>query len=221
MKINDTEKRILLAALELFVRNGFHGTSIDDIMAKVRLTKGAFYSHFDSKNALFMRLLESYRHFFIGGLVEAIETCEGNALDKLNRVISHCSTFAVEHTYLCVFLTFLTTELNSDVNFEPALKGIYLEYQKIISKVISDGQKQQLLKQELDPDLAALTFMALHDGILHQWVLHRQYIDGEKLVRTFRGIYLNGLVDQDAAKRMSVGDVTETATRKSQAPIAG
>jgi len=199
-----TEDRILSAAIELFVRNGFHGTSIDDIMSKVGFTKGAFYSHFDGKDQLFMKLLEEYRFYFIGGLTSAIEHPEGNALDKLHRIVSFLSRFATENTDLCVFLTFLTTELNTNADFEPAIKSIYLEYQKIVSGVIRQGQKQRILKKDLDPDLAALTFMSLHDGVLHQWTLHRQYIDGEAFVRTFREIFLNGLVCPDAAEKVSV-----------------
>lgn len=203
MKKETTEKRILNAATELFVRNGFHGTSIDDIMSKVGYTKGAFYSHFSGKDQLFMRLLDEYRLHFIGGLTKAMDEEQGNALDKLHTVISFLSRFASENTYLCVFLTFLTTELNTDVDFEPALKRIYLEYRKIISTVIRQGQKQRLFN-EGDPELIALTFMGLHDGVLHQWMLNRQYIDGEALVRTFRDILLNGVVAADAADKVGM-----------------
>ncbi len=198
-----TEERILSAAIELFVRNGFHGTSIDDIMSKVGLTKGAFYSHFEGKDHLFMKLLDEYRFHFLGGLVAALDKDEGNALDKLHRVISFLSRFATENTYMCVFLSFLTTELNTDVDFEPSLKSIYIEYQKIISSIIKQGQKQRIFKKSLDPDLVALTFMALHDGVLHQWMLHRQHIDGEAFVRTFRDILVAGLVCPDCAEKVA------------------
>lgn len=193
MKKPSTEDRIMEAALELFVRNGFHGTSIDNIMSKVQLTKGAFYSHFTGKNDLFMRLVDQYRQQFIGGITATIEQSEGNALDKLHRVITFLSRFAAEHTNMCVFLTFLTSELNSDTDFEAALKQIYRDYQKLISGLVRQGKLQRLFKQELDADLVAMTFMALHDGVLHQWTLHRQYIDSEQFVRTFREIFLGGL----------------------------
>lgn len=209
MRKQTTEERILGAAIELFVRNGFHGTSIDDIMSKIGLTKGAFYSHFEGKDQLFMRLLEEYRLHFIEGLTAAIDGREGNAVDKLHAVISFLSKFAAENTYLCVFLTFLTTELNTDVDFEPALKRIYREYQLIISGILRQGQKQRLFKKRVDPDLAALTFMALHDGVLHQWMLNRQYIDGEALVRTFREIFLNGLVDHAVEEKAGAAKVRE------------
>jgi len=197
MKENNTERKILKASLELFVRKGYHGTSIGDIMSKVGMTKGAFYSHFDSKGSLFLKLISDYRTLFLNEIFAATNSGGGNALDKIHRVFSSLAKFAVENTDLCVFLTFLTTEMKADVDFEPVLRSVYVDYQKFIAELIRQGIKQGIIKKELDPDLAALTFMALHDGTLHQWVLGRQYIDGEAYVRTFRNIFVNGVSCQN------------------------
>lgn len=45
--------RILKAAAELFFRYGFEQVSINRIMKAARMTHGAFYAHFDSKEALY------------------------------------------------------------------------------------------------------------------------------------------------------------------------
>lgn len=197
MKDNNTEEVILKVALELFVRKGFHGTSIHDIMLKVGMTKGAFYSHYASKGDLFLRLIEEFRVRFFEQLTTNISEFEGDAHDKMLQVFNALSKFAVKNTDLCVFLTFLTAEMNADDDFEPALRRIYLDFQKFISDIIKQGIRQGVFKNNLDPDLVALTFMALHDGSLHQWVLNRQHIDGEQYVRTFRTIFMSGLVSQD------------------------
>jgi AcrR family transcriptional regulator len=194
---NETEKKILKAALGLFVRKGFHGTSIDDVMSKVGMTKGAFYSHFQSKGDLFLRLIEEFRIRFFDEIVSNINEFEGNALEKIHRIFGLLAKFASENTDLCVFLTFLTTEMNADVDFEPVLRRVYIDYQNFISVLIKQGIREGVFKKELNPDLAALTFMALHDGTLHQWVLNRQYIDGEEYVRTFCDIFVSGLADKD------------------------
>ncbi len=44
--------RIVAAAIELFRRNGFVATTVDEICAAARVTKGAFFHHFESKEAL-------------------------------------------------------------------------------------------------------------------------------------------------------------------------
>ncbi|WP_435106344.1 TetR/AcrR family transcriptional regulator [Arhodomonas sp. AD133] len=48
-----SKERILNAASELFFRYGFDKVSISDIMKKANMTHGAFYAHFESKEALY------------------------------------------------------------------------------------------------------------------------------------------------------------------------
>ncbi len=45
--------QILKAAIDLFSRNGFDKVSIGQIMRSAKMTHGAFYAHFESKEALF------------------------------------------------------------------------------------------------------------------------------------------------------------------------
>ena len=47
-----TRARILDAAERLFKERGYDGVGIDAIMAEASLTRGGFYAHFDSKEAL-------------------------------------------------------------------------------------------------------------------------------------------------------------------------
>lgn len=192
-----TEKRILQAALELFVQNGYHGTSINDITKKVGLTKGALYAHFQNKGELLIKIIHEFKIEYIEKMIKTVNSHVGNAIEKLNCAITFSSRFALENPDLCLFLTFLTTELNADVDFEPALKAVYREYQKFISDLIRDGIRQGLINPGLDPELAALTFMAIHDGVLHQWALNRDKIDGQKYVKTFRFIFIKGLMAQE------------------------
>ena len=49
---------LLDAAMELFAEQGYGATSVPDICARAGLTKGAFYSNFANKDALFLALLD-------------------------------------------------------------------------------------------------------------------------------------------------------------------
>src|SRR3954471_701676 len=53
-----TRSDLLRAASRLFVRNGFVDTSLSDIAEEAALTKGAVYSNFESKEELFIALLQ-------------------------------------------------------------------------------------------------------------------------------------------------------------------
>lgn len=51
-------EEIKQAALVLFAEKGYDATSIQHITASVRVKKATFYSHFQSKNELFLQLLK-------------------------------------------------------------------------------------------------------------------------------------------------------------------
>lgn len=57
-----SRERLLAAAQGLFHRYGYTGTSLDHIVAEAGLTKGSFYHHFESKEALALEVLDWYRH---------------------------------------------------------------------------------------------------------------------------------------------------------------
>ncbi|MGE5288095.1 MAG: TetR/AcrR family transcriptional regulator [Micromonosporaceae bacterium] len=51
-------EQILTAATEAFARNGFAGTSLDDIAAEADVTRVILYRHFDSKADLYQAVLD-------------------------------------------------------------------------------------------------------------------------------------------------------------------
>jgi AcrR family transcriptional regulator len=53
-----TRKNLLEAASAIFAEKGFHGASIDDVAEAAGYTKGAVYAHFDSKDDLYLALLD-------------------------------------------------------------------------------------------------------------------------------------------------------------------
>lgn len=55
-----TRARIVANARLLFNRRGFDGVSIDDVMQESGLTRGGFYNHFSSKQALYAEAIDSF-----------------------------------------------------------------------------------------------------------------------------------------------------------------
>ena len=51
-------EQILDVAVEVFARNGFHGASMNDVAEAAGVTKPVLYQHFDSKQDLYMALLD-------------------------------------------------------------------------------------------------------------------------------------------------------------------
>lgn len=55
---NQTKERILKAGRTLYSMHGFDGTTMEDILTASAITKGAFYHHFKSKEALCHAVLD-------------------------------------------------------------------------------------------------------------------------------------------------------------------
>jgi len=60
-RIEENQRRIMAAALDLFTKQGFYGTNIREIAAKVGVSTGAIYTYYPSKEAIFEALVQSYR----------------------------------------------------------------------------------------------------------------------------------------------------------------
>jgi AcrR family transcriptional regulator len=54
----DTRARLLASAGRVFARRGYHAASVEDVAEDAGFSKGAVYSNFESKEELFLALLE-------------------------------------------------------------------------------------------------------------------------------------------------------------------
>jgi AcrR family transcriptional regulator len=159
------------------------------------LTKGAFYWHFKSKEDLLRKIIKEYETRFLDGLFRAVEEVEGGVFDKFEKYVRYNATFAYYNRELCVSFDTLAAELiGAHHGIETEFRRIYKKYQKFLSNLIIQGKKEKIFKKEIDENLASLVIIAFHGGILIQWSMNRDKIDGEAYVNTFKEIMLNGLM---------------------------
>ena len=55
-----TKTNIVQSATSLFARNGYEATSVAEICTLAGVSKGAFYYHFESKEAVLFKLIDSW-----------------------------------------------------------------------------------------------------------------------------------------------------------------
>lgn len=81
-----TRSKLLEAAADVFTRLGFHAATVDDVAEAAGYTKGAVYSNFASKDALFVALLDRHldAQFEQMDLLFA-STSDGDLLDALRH----------------------------------------------------------------------------------------------------------------------------------------
>jgi AcrR family transcriptional regulator len=81
-------QKIIHSALQLFNRHGFTAASIDDIMAGAGMTRGGFYSYFQSKSELYAEAISC----FVTEKQEVIasaDTASDRAVTLLRDYLSH------------------------------------------------------------------------------------------------------------------------------------
>jgi TetR/AcrR family transcriptional regulator, transcriptional repressor of aconitase len=64
----ETRTKLLESAAQVFARGGYEGASVDLIAENAGYSKGAFYSNFESKEVIFLDLLEAHKQREIGAL---------------------------------------------------------------------------------------------------------------------------------------------------------
>ncbi len=68
----ETRTRLLESAAQLFARGGYEGASVDLIAESAGYSKGAFYSNFENKEAIFLELLDIHKRQEIDALAQLL-----------------------------------------------------------------------------------------------------------------------------------------------------
>ena len=77
LRTQETQTRLLDAAEEVFVREGYEAAQLDMIAATAGRSKGAVYTHFESKEDLFLALFEHRTRSYIERLMTTMKACKG------------------------------------------------------------------------------------------------------------------------------------------------
>lgn len=154
-----SKERILLSATELFCRFGFDKVSISQVMKLAKMTHGAFYAHFESKEALYKAsLLKTLNGSTTGRLAKApfsIKHLTQLASNLLNlRALSEQSRPSPENI--------LFNEIGSDsVEIRQLYEKSYLSILKILEKRITALCKLDRLSVERNPSAIAAKARAI------------------------------------------------------------
>ncbi|WP_037366479.1 TetR/AcrR family transcriptional regulator [Amycolatopsis orientalis] len=82
-------KHILLAAKNVFLETGFERASMDAVAASAGTSKRSLYAHFESKDKLFLAVLDLVRELYLGKL----RTPDVYADDPVEAVTLFCGRF--------------------------------------------------------------------------------------------------------------------------------
>lgn len=87
-KARSTKHSILVAALNLFMKDGFMKTPVREICRKAGVAKGTFYLYFETKDSVLLNLIELL-FVELDDLVLALDSTNPS-LDQVDQIIDNC-----------------------------------------------------------------------------------------------------------------------------------
>ena len=188
-RAEETRGRIQDAALRRFAVAGYDATSVDDICAQAGVSKGAFYHHFPTKQAIFLALMQDWLAMIDTGMDAVRKETVPETLISMTNLLP--GVFAAAEDRLPMFLEFWL-QASRDETVWKAIIAPYRHFQEFFSKLIHDGMKEGSLKP-VDSQVAAQVVVSLAVGLVLQGVLDPHGADWEKTARESMQILMNGL----------------------------
>tara|TARA_R110002050_G_scaffold290402_1_gene444080 strand:- start:1329 stop:1925 length:597 start_codon:yes stop_codon:yes gene_type:complete len=162
-----TMQRMQTTGLELFYAKGYYNTSVDDILKKLELSKGAFYYHFDSKEDFFVQIIQNLlARKVYSSLIEPIEGHE-NPLNLITNCFDEAMETAVhnEMDFGCILSNFLTEFNGKNEVIMYHLNEIVTVWEVNLISALQKGKFNGYLDRHVDCEAVATFLMSSYFGV--------------------------------------------------------
>jgi len=169
-KGSETRERILDAAQELILECGYSGVSIDDIIKRLGLTKGAFFHHFKNKNELAVALLRRFASQDLAVLNESVERAEKLSADPLQQLLITVGLYeemftGLDEPYPGCLLASYTQELHHfNDEAKDIIKDSFITWRRRLALAIKRIAKIYPPKIKVDPKSLADELSVIFEG---------------------------------------------------------
>ena len=187
----ETRGRILEAALFLFSQSGYDASSVAEICQAAEVSKGAFYHHFPTKQAVFNTLLNDW----LGGLdlqLTALSQKSQPVPDTLIQMAMMTkSVFEAADQRLPMFLEFWTQASRDPLVWQATIDP-YHRYHEFFRILVQQGINEGSFRDE-DPTTVAQVIVAMAVGLLLQGLLDSNGANWDLVAQQGMKILLTGL----------------------------
>jgi TetR/AcrR family transcriptional repressor of uid operon len=154
-------EQILDAAQHCFARHGFHSTTIQDICREARISAGAFYLYFKSKEELIEGICEREKKNFAAALASVAE-----APDFLAALMRLGEAYCVEEP---VEKLRMQVEINAEALRNPAVGRTVAEIDRFVldsfTSLLLDAEAKGRISPQGGAATIALVISMLGDGL--------------------------------------------------------
>ncbi len=189
----ETRQLILAASLDLFAQNGYDATSVAEICERAQVSKGAFYHHFPSKQALFLDLMNAWLQG-VGSTFQRAKDAAGDVPEAFEAMAGLTGQVfeALKGGGFPILLEFWRQASCQPDIWEEAVAP-YHQYLGLFARLVGQGIADGDFNPEVDPDTAARILMAVAMGLLLQASFDPAGADWQAVTRSGIRMILDGL----------------------------
>ena len=187
--VADSRQEILRTAARLFQQRGYDATSMNDVAAALKLSKGGLYHHFQSKDEILFHIMS-----------HALDITEQQVINPARGIADpeeRLRTLIRLHinVVLSVRDREITVMLHENHPLPPSLRRKIntrkKDYVHFVESVIAEVQQIRQSKALINPRAAAFALLGMINWI-YQWYKPEGPLCGEDLVRQYTAIFFAG-----------------------------
>lgn len=194
----ETRQRIVDAAIQLILKQGYSATTVDQICAEAGLTKGSFFHHFENKEAIGRAALQAWGDFGTMLYAEAWKNQKRDPLKQLHVMLDIMTGFTERPDQTCTCVVgMLSQELaqsHPDLREECARQ---LErWTENTALMLAAAKKKHAPRAAFDPVAVAWFLNSLWQGSM----LIAKTCQTPEMIRAnlkFARAYVDGLFDRN------------------------
>jgi AcrR family transcriptional regulator len=165
-----TRQHILAIATDEFLAHGYAATSLSDLIGAAGITKGAFYYHFPSKEALAVEVVRTRQSEWAARVVQASANHD-RAVDQIRAMAQVASDLKERDQTQATSLQRLCAELSEDPELAPQMAGYCDGWIETATGLVARAQLQGDIRADLDAHQAAEVLVATFLGAEQQCVM--------------------------------------------------
>jgi AcrR family transcriptional regulator len=191
-----TRGEILQAAIELFARRGILATTMSELARAIKMTPGALYWHFPTKEDLLLAAIEALHQRFLSEFTQLIT--DGRKLTATQQLVGffeRTQSFLRYHQEHGIFFGMVSAEAAEDnERVAEALRSVLSTYTTALAGIIEYGQKKtKEFRPDIDAQVAGHTILASYVGVVVHQHLYRETMSYDPITTILHHLLRDGV----------------------------